>query len=143
MAKKKSKSSFKSTEFWLSAIAVIVGLLLTSGILGDGSTVIKYVGAGSALLVSMGYTAARSRAKQDASKPGYKTTEFWINAVSALSGIAMTVGVKGAEVASEAAGAAGEALASDPTTGAIGIGLAALNAAIYAGSRGKLKAKEE
>ena len=75
-------------------------------------------------------------------KPGYKTTEFWVNAVSALSGVAMTVGVKGADVVNVAAEGAGEELMSDPTTGAIGIGLAALNAAIYAGSRGKLKAKE-
>jgi hypothetical protein len=141
-SKKKTKSSLKSTEFWLSAAAVIVGLLLSSGILGDGTPAMRYVGAAASILASLGYTAARTKVKSDAKKPGFQTTEFWINAASGLSGILMTAGVGAANVVNEAATAAGDAVAADPNAGYIGVGLAALNAAIYAGSRGKLKGKE-
>ena len=136
------KSSLKSTEFWLTAVAVVLGLLLSSGVMGDGSPALRYVGAAASLLASMGYTAAKTKSKPDASKPGFKTTEFWVNAVSALSGVAITAGVGAASVAADAANAAGDALAANPEAGYIGVGIAALNAAIYSGSRGKLKAKE-
>ena len=54
------KAGWKTTEFWLSLAATVAGVLLESGLLGDGSTAAKIVGAASATLGALGYTYHRT-----------------------------------------------------------------------------------
>jgi len=59
------KPGYKTTEFWLTAIAEIVGLLLASGAVsavGEG-TVPRIIGGVVAVLAALGYTVSRSKAK--------------------------------------------------------------------------------
>ena len=54
---------YKSTEFWLSSVAAIAGLLLASGILIEGSQVAQIVGGVVSVLATLGYTKGRSDVK--------------------------------------------------------------------------------
>jgi hypothetical protein len=68
MSATEPKPGYRSTEFWLSAIAAVVGLIISSGALEAGSTAAQIVGVVASALVAMGYTAARGRVKADAEK---------------------------------------------------------------------------
>ena len=57
------KPGYKTTEFWLSAIATIVGLVLASGLIVEGSSVARIVGGVVAVLAALGYTASRAKIK--------------------------------------------------------------------------------
>jgi len=57
------KPGFKSTEFWLSAAAALVSLLMASGAFGDDSSFAKALGFASAALASLGYSASRAFTK--------------------------------------------------------------------------------
>jgi hypothetical protein len=53
---------YKSTEFWLSLAAVLVGALLASGAIeSDGA--LKLLGMASSILATLGYTGARAMTK--------------------------------------------------------------------------------
>jgi hypothetical protein len=59
------KPGYKTTEFWLTAAADLLALLMVSGIF-DGHTDsiwTKIVGGAVAMLATMGYTSSRSKAK--------------------------------------------------------------------------------
>ena len=59
------KPGYKTTEFWLTAIAEIMGLLLAGGILsaeGD-SAVARIVGGIIAVLAALGYAVVRRTLK--------------------------------------------------------------------------------
>lgn len=59
------KAGYKTTEFWLSTIAVVVGVVVSAGLADpDGAgTWDKIVGVVCSLLAAMGYTVARSNVK--------------------------------------------------------------------------------
>jgi len=58
-----TKPGFKTTEFWLSTIAVVLGIVLASGAVTDGGIVAQIVGGVLSVLSSLGYTAARTKVK--------------------------------------------------------------------------------
>jgi hypothetical protein len=64
------KPGWKTTEFWLTALAMIVALLYASGLVADGSSLEQALAFVSAVLVSLGYTAGRSLAKAKAITAG-------------------------------------------------------------------------
>lgn len=64
------KPGYKTTEFWLSAVTTLIGLLMTSGVIMPGSTWDKAIGLGMAALATMGYTASRGNVKASAADPG-------------------------------------------------------------------------
>jgi len=59
------KPGYKTTEFWLSAAATIVGLVVTSGVLPEqpDNVWVRLVGGVVAVLAALGYTAARAKVK--------------------------------------------------------------------------------
>ena len=59
------KPGWKSTEFWLTAIAEIVGLIILSGGLVVGSMAAKIVGGIVAVLAVVGYDASRAKVKSN------------------------------------------------------------------------------
>jgi len=64
------KPGYKTTEFWLTTLAVIVGLVMSSGILEETETIWdnKIVGLIVSILAALGYTAARAVTKMSAVK---------------------------------------------------------------------------
>jgi hypothetical protein len=74
-------AKLKTTEFWFSILAILVGALMGAGLIGDGTIYAKVGGWIVAALGSSGYTIARTLAKLNdpaaAGKPGWKTSEFW------------------------------------------------------------------
>lgn len=74
-------AKLKSTEFWLSIFAILVGALMGAGVLGDGTIYAKMGGWVITAFGAGGYTIARTLAKLNdpaaVGKPGWKTTEFW------------------------------------------------------------------
>lgn len=58
------KPGYKTTEFWLSAVAAIVGILLTSGVLVEGNSITQVVGIIATALSAMGYSVSRGNAKK-------------------------------------------------------------------------------
>ena len=59
------KAGYKTTEFWLTVIATVLGLLFASGIVSDGSQADKILGMASTVLATMGYSISRSIAKKN------------------------------------------------------------------------------
>lgn len=57
------KPGYKTTEFWLTLAAVLVGLLMASGVIGDGSALGKGLAFIASALASAGYSYARGIVK--------------------------------------------------------------------------------
>jgi hypothetical protein len=74
-------AKLKTTEFWFSILAILVGALMGAGLFGDGTIYAKVGGWIIMALGSAGYTTARTLAKANdpasTGKPGYRTLEFW------------------------------------------------------------------
>jgi hypothetical protein len=61
-----TKTGYKTTEFWLSLLAVLLGFFIASGVLEAvpaDSVINKFIGAGVTMLTALGYTVARTKAK--------------------------------------------------------------------------------
>ena len=54
----------KTSEFWLSVGAMVIGALVASDVFADGSTGMKITALVSSALVAMGYTGARMNIKK-------------------------------------------------------------------------------
>lgn len=62
------KPGYKTTEFWLSFAAVLLGALFASGVMSDGGTAAKIAGLAASLLGALGYTVSRTQLKAGASQ---------------------------------------------------------------------------
>lgn len=83
-------AKLKTSEFWITAILTISALLLMSGVVPVGSGFEKMIGIILLSGASLGYTVNRSLLKKGtagANKSGFKTTEFWLTSLSAISGL--------------------------------------------------------
>lgn len=58
-----TKPGYKTTEFWLTAVATLGGIIMSSGAVADTGLVGRLIGAVLALLTTMGYTYHRSQLK--------------------------------------------------------------------------------
>jgi len=58
------KPGYKSTEFYMSMLAVVVGAVASSGILDESDGLTKVVGLVMAALVALGYTGSRLTLKK-------------------------------------------------------------------------------
>lgn len=58
------KPGYKTTEFWMTALAAMVGLLMTSGLFLGDSVWTKGLGLVAAGLASAGYAVSRGMAKR-------------------------------------------------------------------------------
>lgn len=56
-----AKPGYKTSEFWLSLVAVVVAALMSSGI--ENPAVLKAAGIVGTVLTAMGYTYARAKTK--------------------------------------------------------------------------------
>jgi hypothetical protein len=67
------KPGYKTTEFWLSLLATLVGFLMVSGLLdsqpADG-WIARVVGGIVAALAALGYSASRAKVKTEAPSGG-------------------------------------------------------------------------
>ena len=59
----KEKAGFKTSEFWLLAVAEIAGLVMASGAFEAGGTVARIVGGAIAVLAGLGYVGSRTKVK--------------------------------------------------------------------------------
>jgi len=58
------KPGYKTTEFWLTAAASVISLLMASGAISDGSALSKIIGVAATALTTLGYSLARGLAKK-------------------------------------------------------------------------------
>lgn len=58
------KPGYKTTEFYLSLVATLAGLIMASGLVTDGSTIGKVIGVVMSVLAQLGYTYHRSQLKK-------------------------------------------------------------------------------
>ena len=58
------KPGYKSTEFYMSMLAVVIGAVASSGILDGSDGLTKVVGLIMAALVALGYTGSRLTIKK-------------------------------------------------------------------------------
>jgi hypothetical protein len=63
-AAKEPKPGYKTTEFWMSLAACLVGALVASGVFPDESTGMKMAGMAMATLAALGYTTSRFMIKK-------------------------------------------------------------------------------
>jgi len=66
--KPSQKPGWKTTEFWLSTVATVVGLALASGAVPETGTPATIAGAVVAILAALGYTVTRGGVKKAAEK---------------------------------------------------------------------------
>ena len=57
------KPGYKTTEFWLTAVAFVVTIALSSGAIPTESVAHSIVTQAGTLLAALGYTVARTKAK--------------------------------------------------------------------------------
>jgi thiol:disulfide interchange protein len=60
-----NKPGFKSSEFWLNLLALALAFFLSSGVLPEGSTMLKMTVLVAAFVSSIGYTWNRTNLKRD------------------------------------------------------------------------------
>lgn len=65
-----NKPGYKTTEFWLTFVAMLVGSLMASGLLDVTATAVdnQLAGMVAMMLSGLGYTAARGFAKSSETK---------------------------------------------------------------------------
>lgn len=63
-----NKPGYKTSEFWLSVVAAIVGLLMASGVVGEGSMWAQALGMVSTALAAAGYATSRGITKGSEAK---------------------------------------------------------------------------
>lgn len=61
---KEVKQGYKTTEFWMSTAAAVIGILYASDAIGAGSPLMHVLGVASTVLAALGYTVGRSIAKK-------------------------------------------------------------------------------
>lgn len=59
------KAGYKTTEFWLTLLAMILGTLMSVGVFPEGGLAIQVIGGAMAILSKLGYTASRASAKKN------------------------------------------------------------------------------
>ena len=59
------KPGYKTTEFWLSVAAAVLGGLMASGTIVPESTEAQVIGLAASALVALGYTGARLSLKKN------------------------------------------------------------------------------
>ena len=57
------KPGYQTTEFWLSTLALVLGVVMSSGAIGDGTMAAQIIGGCMSILATLGYQAARKAAK--------------------------------------------------------------------------------
>jgi len=57
------RPGYKTTEFWMSVLAAVAGMVVSSGVFREGSEVERVVGQVAAILAAMGYTLSRTLVK--------------------------------------------------------------------------------
>lgn len=57
------KPGYQTTEFWLSGIATVLGVVMASGSLPEGGLAGQIIGGVLSVLAALGYTAARAKIK--------------------------------------------------------------------------------
>jgi|6_EtaG_2_1085325.scaffolds.fasta_scaffold05600_6 hypothetical protein len=58
------KPGFRTTEFWVTTCACLVGLLISSGAFEETGMVMRGLGLAAAALTSAGYSVSRGMAKK-------------------------------------------------------------------------------
>ena len=61
---KSTKPGFKTTEFWFSTAAAVIGILFASGAIAEGSSIDKIIGMAATVLAGMGYSISRGLSKK-------------------------------------------------------------------------------
>ncbi len=59
-----AKPGYKTTEFWLSAVATLGGLVLASGAVSEGGSIANILGLVLSTLATLGYTGSRAAVKK-------------------------------------------------------------------------------
>ncbi len=57
------KPGYKTTEFWLSVAAMVIGALIASGVFGDASMAGKVLAWAASALAALGYSVSRGLVK--------------------------------------------------------------------------------
>tara|TARA_R100001244_G_scaffold132394_1_gene108852 strand:- start:3287 stop:3601 length:315 start_codon:yes stop_codon:yes gene_type:complete len=60
------KPGWKTTEFWLNLLVVILGAVLASGAIGAGGLTAQIIGGALSVLGALGHTASRTSVKTNA-----------------------------------------------------------------------------
>lgn len=60
------KPGFKTSEFWLTLVAMLVGLFVASGVLPESHIVMKIAGFALTALAQLGYSITRAGVKKAA-----------------------------------------------------------------------------
>lgn len=59
-----SKPGYKTTEFWLSVVAMVIGASFASGVFPAESAGDKILGLAATVLSALGYTVSRTMVKK-------------------------------------------------------------------------------
>lgn len=58
------KPGYRTSEFWLSLLAIVLGVLLASGFIGDESAAGKGIAFAASALTALGYNISRGMVKK-------------------------------------------------------------------------------
>lgn len=63
--KAETKAGYKTSEFWLSVVAIAIGAITAGDVFNEGSGGAKIAALITSALVALGYTGARLNLKKD------------------------------------------------------------------------------
>lgn len=58
-----TKPGYKTTEFWLALVTIIIGQIYASGVVVDGGTLAKVLALATSALAAAGYSVSRGLSK--------------------------------------------------------------------------------
>ena len=58
------KSGYKTTEFWLTLFAIVLGAILAAGLIPTDGPWLQIAGVAETAFIAMGYTGARMNLKK-------------------------------------------------------------------------------
>jgi hypothetical protein len=58
-----TNAGYKTTEFWLSLLAMVLGVVMASGVIPQGGLAAQIIGGCLSVLAGLGYTASRTQIK--------------------------------------------------------------------------------
>lgn len=58
------KPGYKTSEFWLSTLTILIGIAYATGLIPGGSGIDKILGLATSALATLGYTVSRGIVKK-------------------------------------------------------------------------------
>lgn len=90
-----STAKWKSTGFMLTVAAMLISYVYAAGVIVHGTLIDQLLALAASALATAGYSVTRGASKagtEAGTKPGWKTSEFWLSLIQSIVGVVASIG---------------------------------------------------